>query len=181
MENVLLDDIELEAVQVVDLTEKTTVPEHRVEKQFSISDHIILEPAEFSIEATIDTSTKQRLEALRDSKKLFTFVSELHGTYDNMVVLSLSFRPLDLSNLQASIHIKQIRVAETKTVSIPISVTPSEEEVKGSTPPTNPLDGWMARHFEEYKKEVPEQPQQSLLDKALGFVNWLTGGLFGGV
>jgi len=171
----LLDDIELEAVHVIDLTEKTTVPEHRVEKQFSISDHIILEPAEFSIEATIDASAKQRLEALRDSKKLFTFVSELHGTYDNMVILSLSFRPLDLSNLQVSIHIKQIRIAESRTVKIELPITPAPAEIPANTTATDPDE-----KKTQYDEQLEQQGGESWLDKARNFVGWLLGGVFGG-
>ncbi|RLI74983.1 hypothetical protein DRP04_13980, partial [Archaeoglobales archaeon] len=65
-EKILLGDIELEAVQIVNLTEKATIPQHKVEKQFSIADHIILEPAEFSLDVICkrDSYEHERLKQL---------------------------------------------------------------------------------------------------------------------
>ncbi|RLI77970.1 hypothetical protein DRP05_08605 [Archaeoglobales archaeon] len=171
-EKILLGDIELEAAQIINLTEKATVPEKKVEAQFSIVDHVILNPAEFSIDAVCirDSQKHIKLKQLYESKKPVTFHSDLLGTYDNMIIESLDFsQGGSVNTIKASVHIKQIKIAESKTVTISLPVTPMIREVPQNTTAKPPKD----KHT-QYEPE--KQENKSWLDSIF---DWL-GGVLGG-
>ncbi|RLI74688.1 hypothetical protein DRO97_05385 [Archaeoglobales archaeon] len=171
-EKILLGDLELEAVQIINLTEKATIPEKKVEAQFSIIDHIILNPAEFSIDAICirDSQEHIKLKQLYESKQPITFHSDLLGTYDNMIIESLDFsQGGSVNTIKASIHIKQIRIAESTTVIISLPVTPAIQEVLQNTTAIDPVE-------QSQPSEPEKQEEKSWLDSIF---DWL-GGVFGG-
>jgi len=171
-EKILLGDIELEAAQIINLTEKATIPEHRVEKQFSIVDHIILNPAEFSIDAICirDSQEHEKLIQLYESKQPVTFHSDFLGTYDNMIIESLDFsQGGSVNTLRTSIKIKQILIAESKTITIELPITPTIQETPANTTARDPEE-------KSTNSEPQKEEGKSWLDTIAG---WL-GGLFGG-
>lgn len=113
MEPIKLGGIELEATQVLDMSQSSKVPEHKTEKQFAIADHVVNEPKEFSITAILfkDSTEYNALRKMYDDKQLIRFESELDDLED-MVITRFNVSVASLDTYRASISIKQIRTAE---------------------------------------------------------------------
>jgi len=179
--DILIGGKSFKAISVVDLTKDADVPEHKVEEQFSISDHIILKPAEFELELQLfrDEGEVEALLSLYDAKQPTSLTTEF-GHYDNMVIKSVRIKESDSQNIAyATVHVKQILKAEARTaaVNLPNVITQDESKYPGGNSAVSPLDGWMARHFSNYQEENPPQDEpQSWADYIAGFISWLTGG-----
>lgn len=155
-ETILLGDLELEVVQIVNLTEEANIPEKNVDKQYTISDHVILEPPRFSIDAVIRINSTEysTLKTLYEDKELITFSSDYIGAYDDMIIESLSFRQGgSLNTLGVRIQVKQVRYARSETVTINLPVTPMIQEVKRDTTIKQPVLKETPRDPVEYKTE----------------------------
>jgi len=176
--DILIGGKMFKAISVVDLTKDADVPEHKVEEQFSVSDHIIFKPAEFEFELQLfkDEGEVESLLSLYEARQPTSLTTEF-GHYEDMVIKSVRIRDSDSENIAyATVHIKQVMkaVAQTATVSLPGIVTENESNYQGGNSATSPLDGWMVQHFNDYQQSSPQQ--SSWVDYIAGFVSWLTGG-----
>lgn len=132
---VLIDGTEYLAIQVVNTTLPTTVPEHRVEDQYAVGDHIIHEPVTLNITIALLRSEYSRLVAMRDAQELVT-VTTRTGHHDNMALLDVEISDESSENvIQTSLTFKQIRT--TSTVTRTLHLPPGGEvETSGPSPAT---------------------------------------------
>jgi hypothetical protein len=167
--NILIGGKQFKAISVVDLTKDTEVPEYKVEEQFSVTDHIILKPAEFELELQLfrDRGEVETLNQLYEAKQPISLTTEF-GHYDHMVLKSVRFRDSDSENIvYATIYIKQILKAKAKTATISLpELMPDESQYPGSDTAVTPQS-----------KTVPDVPEKqenkSWLDSIL---SWFGGG-----
>lgn len=139
--DVLIGGKSFKAINVVDLTKDADLPEHRVEEQFSISDHIILKPAEFEFELQLfkDEGEVESIMQLYEAKQPLDLVTQF-GAYSDMVIKSVRLRDSDSKNIAyATVHIKQIikAKAKTATVSLP-ELIPDDSSFKGDNTAKTP-------------------------------------------
>jgi len=137
-ETISLGGIEFQVFQIINLKKSLTVPKHKVEDGYSVSEHAQEEPAEFTIEVELlkDSNEPEALNTLFDAKEPLTFISEL-GVFDDMEIQDKSYtQGGNISTIKASIHLKQILKAVAKTTTIELPVTIVDEELKGGDSPT---------------------------------------------
>jgi len=171
MEKILLGGHEFRAIRVINLSQSATTPEHRVEEQFSIVDHIILEPIEFRLELELlkDEGEVDKLNSLFEARQPIEFVCDL-GVFEDMVIKSREFvEGGSVNTVRASVHIKQIRKAKAKTATIPLPIIQSEEDYPGSDTAVSPL-----------QQQVPSAPEKQEEKSWLDSIFDWFGGLFGG-
>jgi|GEM_PF-1342800 hypothetical protein len=173
-EIIKLGGVELTATQVLDLSQSAQVPEHRTERQFSVADHIILEPKEFSISVMLFKDSKE-LEALRklyESKQLVRFESELEDL-DDMVITSFDLSPAGVNAYKAEIRIKQIRRAELKTRVVKFEDPATSAEIEtGEEPPGG--DTAVSPKEISYQNKPQKEQGKNWLESLISWV----GGLF---
>ncbi len=170
-EKITLGDYEFRAIKIYDLTQSAKTPEHRVEEQFSIVDHVILQPAEFRLELELVEDEIGILMSLFESKEPVELITDF-GIYEDMVIKNLEITPSSSTTKRASVQLKQIRKAITRTATVPFTtdlpVTQDESTYPGSKTAVSP-----------YKQEVPQAPEKqenkSWVDSIFDFF----GGLFG--
>lgn len=173
-QSVLIGGHEFKAIQVINLTKDADIPEHRVEDQFNVADHITLNPVElkFELQLSVPDGEVETLDALYTARQLVDVTSRL-GHYTDMAVKQPTYRDSDSDNIvYATLTLKQVRKATAKTVRVALPVpidTGAEPPKPGSwyTPPEKPVAS-------EPKKEG------SWLDGIVNWVGGLVGGLFGG-
>lgn len=169
-QSVLIGGHEFKAIQAVNLTKDADIPEHRVEDQFSVADHITLKPVElkFELQLSVPDGEVETLDALYTSRQLIDTTSRL-GHFPDMAVKQPTYKDSDSENIvYASLSLKQVKKATAKTVRVALPIpldTGSDPQNSGSG--GNPSE-----------KNVSSEPQKSgsWLD---GIVSWV-GGLFGG-
>lgn len=169
-QSVLIGGHEFKAIQAINLTKDADIPEHRVEDQFSVADHITLNPVElkFELQLSVPDGEVETLDAIYSARQLIDVTSRL-GHFPDMAVKQPTYKDSDSENIvYATLVLKQVKkaTARTVTMSLPVPVDTGTEPPKpGSwyTPPEKPVAS-------EPKKEG------SWLD---GIVSWV-GGLFGG-
>lgn len=139
-ETISLGDVEFKVFQIINLKESLSVPKHKVEDGYSISEHAQTEPAEFTVELELlkNSDEPETLNALFDAKEPVTFTSEL-GVFDDMEIQDKSYtQGGNVTTVKASIHLKQILKASAKTTTIELPVTIAETEIKGGDTATEP-------------------------------------------
>lgn len=136
-ETISLGDAEFKALQIINLKESITIPAHKVEEGYSISDHAQEQPSEFSLELELLKSEGEveTLNALFDAKEPVTFTSEL-GVFDDMEIQDKSYtQGGNVSTVKASVRLKQILKAVAKTTTIELPVTPIPTVTDPPIPP----------------------------------------------
>ncbi len=167
MEEILLGNKKFKAIEVVDLTESLAVPEHRTEEGFKVADHVFFEPAEIQLTLTVDANEINTLKSLFESKEVATLTCSL-GVYENVVVRELSAMQGGAANVyRAVVRVKQIRKAKAKFTTVPLPITPDEEEAKGGESAVSPP-----------QKEVPQAPEKQENKSWLDSIFEFFGGLF---
>lgn len=169
-QSVLIGGHEFKAIQAINLTKDADIPEHRVEDQFSVADHITLNPVElkFELQLSVPDGEVETLDALYTSRQLIDVTSRL-GHFPDMAVKQPTYKDSDSENIvYATLVLKQVKkaTARTVTMSLPVPIDTGAEPPKPGSwyiPPEKPVAS-------EPKKEG------SWLD---GIVSWV-GGLFGG-
>ena len=169
-QSVLIGGHEFKAIQAVNLSKDAEIPEHRVEDQFTVADHITLNPVElkFELQLSVPDGEVETLDALYTGRQLINATSRL-GHFPDMAVKQPTYKDTDSENIiYATLTLKQVRKATAKTVRVALPVpidTGAEPPKPGSwyTPP---------------EKSVASEPEKtgSWLD---GIASWV-GGLFGG-
>lgn len=168
-EEILLGGQKFMAVEVVDLTESATIPEHKVEDGYPVADHIFFQPAEFQLNLTLLEDEVGTLKQLYDSKQPTTLVCKA-GVFEDVVIKELNITQGGSKNtFRAVVRVKQILKAKAKTTTIPLQdlqLTASEDEVPGGATAITPLS-----------QNVPNAPEKeenkSWLDSIL---DWFGGG-----
>jgi hypothetical protein len=169
MEEIQLGGQKFTAVEVVDLTESATIPEHKVEDGYPVADHIFFQPAEFQLNLTLLESEISALKQLYESKQPTTLVCKA-GVFEDVVIKELNITQGGSKNtFRAVVRVKQILKAVAKTTTIPLQdlqLTPNESDVPGGATATTPPT-----------QEVPDAPakeeNKSWLDSIL---SWFGGG-----
>lgn len=139
-ETISLGGTEFKVFQIINLKESLTVPKHKVEDGYSISEHAQTEPAEFTVELELlkNSDEPETLNSLFDAKEPLTFISEL-GVFDDMEIQDKNYtQGGNISTVKASVHLKQILKATAKTTTIELPITIAKTEVKGGATPTEP-------------------------------------------
>ena len=114
--------------KAVNLIEKDTLPTHKIESGFNISDHIFIEPLELVIRAVVDPATKAKLEQIRANKQLIKAIVEpsQYGYYDNMAILELRFKAIDRKWLETTIHLKEVQITFETVAGLGSGGTPAD-------------------------------------------------------
>lgn len=168
-EEIQLGGQKFTAVEVVDLTESATIPEHKVEDGYPVADHVFFQPVEFQLNLTLLESEISALKQLYESKQLTTLVCKA-GVFEDVVIKELSITQGGSKNtFRAVVRVKQVLKAKAKTTTIPLQdlqLTPDESEASGGETATSPPT--------QEVPDAPEQPQEnkSWLDSIL---EWFGG------
>lgn len=144
---------EYKGAKALKLSLDSEVQKHPIEKGYPVADHIKHQPPSFEVALTLggtitgkDRNTEYtRLKDLRDKGTPFLMVISDFGSFDNMVISSLSPAIENSSNntYSCSLTVMQIRVAELKTEYFTINDKDGKEiysPIKPTgTPPTQAL------------------------------------------
>jgi len=156
-EKIQLGGQEFTAVEIVDLTESATIPEHHVEEGYPVADHIFFQPAEFQLTLTLLENEIETLKSLFESKEPTELVCKA-GVFEDVVLKELTITQGGSKNaFRAVVRVKQILKAKAKTTTVPIpalKVTPNEnddKETKGGNTITSPQS-----------KQVPQASKTTL-------------------
>lgn len=168
-DDVILGGHKFTAVEVVDLTESLTIPEHKVEDGYPVADYAFLQPAELQLNLTLLERELEVIKQLSMSREPTILLCKA-GVFEDVVVKELNItQGGSINTFRAIVRVKQIIKAKAKTAQIPLAVTADESEAKGGNTATSPA-----------QKEVLQAPEKQEGKSWLDSIFEFFGGLFGG-
>ncbi len=118
--DIIIDKTTYNSVEMVDLTRRNQIPQHTIEHQYQIADHLIQQPPRFvfTIKAGKTNGEYENLKSLASNRD-FIEITTPFGHYKNMLVEDIRFTVSDSKNrVLVTLTVREVKIG---TVSIMIS------------------------------------------------------------
>lgn len=128
--DVVIDNRVYNSVEIIDMGCSNIIPQHTLDEQYQISDHIIEQAPKFilTINASLENGEYEALRVL-EKKKTFFEVTLPFGHYKNMVLESIKFQSSrSINRVQTTLTVKEIRVGQIRIMTSPSLIIQQKAE-----------------------------------------------------